>query len=151
MQEIYKSKEQKRKRKWSSVVFPLFFCRSPNVDIFTEFLAFDEELNEVAQALDDVVAHLLFPPPIKFHHNRDMHRPLPHLIYNSESEPDSDNEMDPDLHWRDVQDIPSFWLMNIMRNVSWIFFSKTELLICSKTSFCQISVMASSSLRKMFF
>ena len=35
--------------------------------------------------------------------------------------------------------------------VSWIFFSKTEQLICSKTSFCQISVMASSGLRKMFF
>ena len=42
--------------------------------------------------------------------------PLPHLIYNSESEPDCDNEMDPDLPRREVQDIPSFQLMNIMRN-----------------------------------
>ena len=86
------------------------------MDIFAEFLAFDEELNEVAQGLDDMVAHLLSPPPIKFCHNRTPHRPLPHLIYNSESEPDSDNEMDLDLPWTEVQDIPSFWLMNIMRN-----------------------------------
>ena len=28
-----------------------------------EFLAFDEDLNEVAQVLDDVVAQLLPPPP----------------------------------------------------------------------------------------
>ena len=33
------------------------------MDIFADFLAFDEELNEVAQALDGVVAHLLLPPP----------------------------------------------------------------------------------------
>ena len=85
-------------------------------DIFVEFLTFDEELNEVAQVLDDVVAHLLPPPPIKFCHNGPAQAPLPHLIYNSESEPDSDNELDPDLPWREVQDIPSFWLMNIMRN-----------------------------------
>ena len=57
-------------------------------------------------------------PLIKFLHNRAMHRPLPHLLYNSESEPDSDNEMDPDLHWRKVQDIPSLWLMRIMRDSS---------------------------------
>ena len=59
MQEIHKTK----KRKGSFVVSPFFFCRSPNVDIFMEFLAFDEELNIVAQALDDVVACLLPPPP----------------------------------------------------------------------------------------
>ena len=62
-----------------------------------EFLAIDEELNEVAQALDDAVAHLLPPPPIKFCHNRALLSSLPHLLYNSESELDSDNEMDPDL------------------------------------------------------
>ena len=28
-----------------------------------EFLAFDKELNKVAQALDEAVAHLLPPPP----------------------------------------------------------------------------------------
>ena len=32
--------------------------------------------------------------------------PLPHLVYNSESEPDSVNELHPDLPWRAVQDIP---------------------------------------------
>ena len=40
--------------------------------------------------------------------------------------------------------------MNTKKYVSWIFFSETEHLICNKTSFCQISVMALSSLRKMF-
>ena len=34
--------------------------------------------------------------------------PLQHLLYNSKSEPDSDNEMDPDLPWKEVQDIQSF-------------------------------------------
>ena len=46
---------------------------------------------------------------------------------------------------------PSRQLQTRINLVSWIFFSKTEHLICSKTSCCQISVMASSSLRKMFF
>ena len=32
------------------------------------------------------------------------------------NEPDRDNKMDPDLPWREVQDIPSFWLMNIISN-----------------------------------
>ena len=54
--------QNKKKRKRSLVVFPLFYCGSLNVDIFTEFLAFDEELNEVAQALDEAVAHLLPHP-----------------------------------------------------------------------------------------
>ena len=37
-----------------------------------EIMAFDEELNEIAQVLDEVVAHLLLSPPtsIKFHYNR---------------------------------------------------------------------------------
>ena len=52
-----------KNKKISSVVFPPFLCRSPNVDIFAEFLAFDEELNKVAQALDAAVAHLLPQPP----------------------------------------------------------------------------------------
>ena len=81
-----------------------------------EFLAFDEELNEVAQALDDAVAHLLPPPLIMFCHKRAPHRPYHTYSNNSESELDSDNEMDLDLPWREVQDIPSFWLMNIMKN-----------------------------------
>ena len=60
MQVIYKSNKKEEKEKESSS-FPLFFCRSPNVDIFMEFLAFDEKLNEVAQVLDDVLTHLLPP------------------------------------------------------------------------------------------
>ena len=37
-----------------------------------EIMAFDEELTDVAQVLDEAVAHLLLPPPtpIKFHYNR---------------------------------------------------------------------------------
>ena len=38
------------------------------------------------------------------------------MLYKSESEPDSDEEMDQDLPWRDIQDIPSFQLMNITKN-----------------------------------
>ena len=80
MQEIYKNnKKEEKNKKRSLVVFPPFFCRSPNMDIFAEFLAFDEELNEVSQSLDDVVAHLLPPPLIKLIHNRAMHRPPPTL------------------------------------------------------------------------
>ena len=60
MQEIYKS--NKKEEKESSSFSPFFF-RSPIVDIFAAFLAFDEELNEVAQVLGDVVACLLPPPP----------------------------------------------------------------------------------------
>ena len=113
----YTKATKKRKRKSSLVVFPLFFCRSPNVDIFAEFLTFDEELNEVDQALDDAVACLLLPPPDQVLPQQGLTQgPLPHLLYNSESKPDSDSEMDLDLPWREVQDIPSFQLMNIMRN-----------------------------------
>ena len=80
-------------------------------------MAFDEELNEVTQALDEAVAHLLLPPPDQVPPQQGhIQAPLPHLLYNSESELDSDDDMDPDLLWRDVQDIPLFWLMRIMRN-----------------------------------
>ena len=110
------TKATKKEREFSSF-FPFFFCRSPNVDIFTGFLAFDEKLNEVDQALDDVVAHLLPPPPDKVLSQQGLAQaPLPLLLYNSESELDSDNEIDLDLPWREVQDIPSFQLMNLMRN-----------------------------------
>ena len=78
------------------------------------FLAFNQELNEVTQMLDDMVACLLPPAPNQVLLQQD---PLPHLVYNSESELDSDNELDPDIHWREIQDVPSFWLMNIMRNL----------------------------------
>ena len=87
------------------------------MDIFAEFLAFDEELNKVAQVLDEAVAHLLLPPPDQVLLQQDSTQdPLPHLIYNSESEPDSDDVLDPDLPWRKVQDIPSFQLREAMRN-----------------------------------
>ena len=39
---------------------------------------------------------------------------------------------------------------NTMKFVSWTIFSNTEQLNCWKTSFHQISIMASSGLRKMF-
>ena len=48
----YKTKKVKE-NKGVQESYPHFFCRSINVDIFMEFLAFDEELNEVAQAFDD--------------------------------------------------------------------------------------------------
>ena len=75
-------------------------------------MAFDEELNEVGQAFTDTVAHLLFPPPDQvLPQQGHAQAPLQHLLHKSESEPDSNNDMDPDL-----QDIPSFQLMSIMRN-----------------------------------
>ena len=66
--------------------FFLFFCRSLNVDIFVEFLAFDEE------TLDDTVAHLLPHHPDQVPPEQDQAQALPpHLLYTSESEPDSDD------------------------------------------------------------
>ena len=95
--------------------------------IFKEFLAFDKELNKIAQTLDEAVAHLLPPPPdqqqtwpVTPQHvppHRGIQKPLPQGCYKTlKSEPDSDDEMDPNLPWRDVQDVPFFLLMNIMRN-----------------------------------
>ena len=40
---------------------------------------------------------------------------LPHLVYNSESEPDSNSKPDPDFPWREVQDIPSVQLREVIR------------------------------------
>ena len=81
----------------------------PNVAIFKEFLVFDGELNEVTQGLDEAVAHLLPLPPDQVPSQQDhAWAPLLHLLYNSESEPDNDNDMELDLPWRDVKDIPSF-------------------------------------------
>ena len=93
---------------------------------FEELLAFDEVLDDVTQALEEAVAHLLPLPPdqqltpsvapqqVPLVQGHAQAAP-PGLSYNSESEPDSDDEMDQDLPWRDVQDIPSFQLRNIMR------------------------------------
>ena len=69
-----------------------------------EIMAFNEELNEVSQVLDEAVAHLLPPPPdpnqvpLQQYPAQD---PLPHLTYNLESKPDSDDELDPDIPWRE--------------------------------------------------
>ena len=110
-------------QKFSS--FPFLFCRFPNMVIFEEFLTLDDVLGEVFQALDEAVAHLL-PPPLtsnrphllplsKSIHHRAMHKLLPPgLLSNFESESDSDDEMDQEFPWRNIQDIPSFQLMNIM-------------------------------------
>ena len=56
---MQKHKKEEKSQKRSLVVFSHFF----SVDFFTELLVFDEELNEVTQALDEAVAHLLPPPP----------------------------------------------------------------------------------------
>ena len=81
-------------------------------------MAFDEGLNEVAQALDDTVACNYYPQTlIKFKYKRTpTHDPLPYLIYNSENEPGSDIELDPNLPWREIQDIPSFQLREAISN-----------------------------------
>ena len=42
--------------------------------------------------------------------------PLPQLVYNSDSELDSDNGLDPNLPWREVLDIPSFQLREAIGN-----------------------------------
>ena len=87
------------------------------MDVFAGLVAFDERLNEVAQAFDDAVAHLLTTNPNQVPLQQEPTQdPLPYLIYNSESEPDSDIELDPNLPWREVQDIPSFQLREAIQN-----------------------------------
>ena len=82
-----------------------------------EFLAFSKDLNEVAQALDEAVACLLPTNPNQVPPQQDPAQdPSPHLIYSSDSEPDSDNELEPDVPWREVQDIPSFQLREVTGN-----------------------------------
>ena len=82
-----------------------------------EFVAFDEELNEIAQALDEAVAHLQPTNPDQVPSQWDPTQdPLPHLVYNSDGEPDSDIELDLDFPWREVQDIPSFQLREARGN-----------------------------------
>ena len=66
-------------------------------------MAFDEGLNEVAQALDKAVAHLLPTNPDQVPIQQEPTKdPLPSLVYNLKSEPDSDIELDPDLSWTEV-------------------------------------------------
>ena len=95
--------------------------------IFKEFLDLEDVVDEAILALDMAADYLLPPfpnqwqthliapqqvPPPQGH----AQAPLPNLLYNSKSEPDNDDEMDQDLPWRNLQDIPPFQLMNIMRN-----------------------------------
>ena len=95
--------------------------------ISEEFLDLEELLAEAMQGLDVAVAHLVPPPPdqqqilpVALHQvplPQDHAQTTPQgLLCNSESEPDSDDEMNQDLSWRNVQDIPSLHLMNIMRH-----------------------------------
>ena len=64
MQEMLKTKQKVQKYKGVFVVSfrclpQIYKCRYLHVDIFMGLMAFDEGLNEVTQALDEVVAHLL--------------------------------------------------------------------------------------------
>ena len=87
------------------------------MDVFAGIMAFSEDLNKVALALDKAVAHLLPTNPDCVPIQQiPTQNPLPHLVYNSESELDSDDELDPNLPWREVQDIPSFQLRETKRN-----------------------------------
>ena len=87
------------------------------MDVFVGLMALDEGLNEVAQALDEAVACLLATNPNEVPIQQEPAQdPLPYLIYNLESEPDRDIELDPDLPWREVQDIHSFQLREAIRN-----------------------------------
>ena len=80
MQEMQKQ-NKKRKRTKELVVLSHFFCRSINVDIFTEIMAFGEELDKVAQVMDEAVAHMLLPPPITFCHNRALPKTPYHTLF----------------------------------------------------------------------
>ena len=80
-------------------------------------MTFDEGLNEVAQALDEATAHLLPTNPNQIPIQQEPAQDLlPYLIYNLESELDSNIELDPNLPWIEVQDIPSFQLREAIRN-----------------------------------
>ena len=88
------------------------------MDVFTGLMTFDEGLNEVAQAFDEAVACLLPTNPNQVPIQQEPTQdPLPYLIYNWESDPDSNIELDPNLSWREVQDIPSFQLGEAIRNL----------------------------------
>ena len=71
-------------------------------------------------------------------------------LVGSETEETPQSVTCPPLAQHQIGETPLGWV-NRKCCESWIFLSKTEHLICSKTSFCQISVMASFGLGKMFF
>ena len=88
-----------------------------NIDIFVRPMAFDEGLKEVGQALDEALVCLLPTNPDQVPIQQEPAQdPLPYLICNSESEMDSNIELDPNLPFREVQDISSFWLREAIRN-----------------------------------
>ena len=87
------------------------------MDVFMGLMVFNEGLNEVGQALDEAVACLLPTNPDQVPIQQEPTQdPLPYLIYNLENKPDSNIELDPNLPWREVQDIPSFQLREAIRN-----------------------------------
>ena len=88
------------------------------MDVFVGIMAFSEGLNEVAMALDEAVACLLATNPDQILIQQEPAQdPLPYLVYNSESELDSNIELDPNLPWREVQGIPFFQLREAIRNL----------------------------------
>ena len=93
-------------------------------------MAFDEGLNKAAQALDEAVAHLLPTNPDQVPIQEEPAQvTLSYLIYNSESDSDSNIKLDPNLPWRKVQNITSFQLREVIRNPQPIekqLFSFTE-------------------------
>ena len=87
------------------------------MDVFTGIMAFDEDLDGVAQVLDEEVSCLLpinpEQPPIQQNPTQTpYHTWFVILIVN----PASDGELDPDLPWREVHDIPSFQLREAIGN-----------------------------------
>ena len=87
------------------------------MDVFTGIMAFNKDLDGVAQTLDEAVSCLLpiNPEQAPIQQNP-AQNPLPHLVYNSDSELDSNGELDPDCPWREVHDIPSFQLREAIGN-----------------------------------
>ena len=57
--------------------------------------------------MDEAVAHPLPTNPNQVPIQQiPVQNPLPQLVYNLESELDSDDELDPNILWREVWDIP---------------------------------------------
>ena len=97
------------------------------MDVFVGIMALDEGLHEVAQVLDEAVACLLPTNPIQGPTQQDPTQdPLPYLVYNSDSEPDSDNELDPDLPWREVQLREARWNQQPTENDSFSLQNTTS-------------------------
>ena len=71
------------KHKGVEQCYPHLFYRFVNMDIFAEIIAFDEELAEVAQMLDEVAATYYAHPPDPNHvlpPQNHVQDPLPHFV-----------------------------------------------------------------------